>query len=85
MAGYSIYFKASVKKDLNSISRHDIIEILQRIEKLAIDPRPPVCKKLTGQNRYRLRQGNYRIIYSIQDSDLCVWIIKIGHRKDVYR
>jgi mRNA interferase RelE/StbE len=47
--------------------------------------RPPACDKLTGQERYRVRQGRYRIVYSIQDKQLTVWIVKVGHRKDVYR
>ncbi len=49
------------------------------------DPRPPDCDKLAGQDRYRIRQGNYRIVYSIQDQDLTVWIVKVGLRRDIYR
>jgi len=48
-------------------------------------PRPPGCEKLTGQERYRIRQGNYRIIYSIQDLELTIWVVKVGHRRDIYR
>ena len=85
MAEYSIYFRESVEKDFRSIPQKDAIKILQRIEALASEPRPPGCEKLTGQERYRLRQGHYRILYSIQDKELTVWVVKIGHRKDVYR
>jgi len=60
-------------------------KILKRIEGLAENPRPSGCEKLTGQERYRLRQGRYRIVYSIQDDDLTVWVVKVGHRKDIYR
>ena len=63
----------------------DLKRILSRIETLKRDPRPPGCEKLTGQERYRLRQGRYRIVYSVQDDALTVWVVKVGHRKDVYR
>ena len=85
MAEYKIYFKKSVLKDLQSILKKDIKKILKVIESLSNDPRPSGCRKLSGQERYRLRQGQYRIIYSIQDDEISVWIVKIGHRKDVYR
>jgi mRNA interferase RelE/StbE len=73
-----------VAKDFNVIPKNDLKKILGRIEALAEDPRPPGCEKLTGQQRYRLRQGRYRILYSIQDDELTVWIVKVGHRKDIY-
>ncbi len=82
---YSVYFRASVEKDFRNIPRKDAGRILQRIRSLAVDPRPPGCEKLTGQERYRLRQGRYRILYSIQDAQLAVWIVRVAHRKDVYR
>jgi mRNA interferase RelE/StbE len=85
MAAYKIFFKKSVQKDFNGIPKKDLKKILDRIEALAEDPRPPGCEKLTGQQRYRLRQGQYRILYSIQDDELTVWVVKIGHRKDIYR
>lgn len=85
MAGYKIFFKKSVEKDFRSIPKTDLKRILERIKSLADDPRPAGCEKLTGQERYRVRQGLYRIIYSIQDYELTVWVVKVGHRKDVYR
>ena len=85
MAAYKIFFKKSVEKDFNVIPKKDIKKILDRIEALSEDPRPPGCEKLTGQQRYRLRQGRYRILYSIQDDELTVWVVKVGHRKDIYR
>jgi mRNA interferase RelE/StbE len=85
MAGYKIQFKASVEKDFSIIPKSDLKKIFRRIETLAEEPRPRGCEKLTGQERYRLRQGRYRIVYSIQDDELTVWIVKVGHRKDIYR
>jgi len=85
MAVYKILFKKSVWKDFESIPKKDLKKILKRIELFGEDPRPPGCQKLSGQERYRLRQGRYRIVYSIQDIELSVWVVKVGHRKDIYR
>ena len=85
MAAYKVYFRKSVEKDFSSIPKKDLVRILRRIRELVDDPRPSGCEKLTGQERYRVRQGRYRIVYSIQDEALTVWIVKVGHRKDVYR
>ncbi len=85
MGEYKIFFKESVEKDLRSISKEDLKKILSRIEALAKEPRPQGHEKLSGQEKYRIRQGMYRIIYSIQDTELTVWVVKVGHRKDVYR
>ena len=85
MAEYEIYFKESVWKELRKVPKNNLKKILSRIEKLGDDPRPMYCEKLTGHELYRVRQGNYRIVYSIQDNELTVWIIKVGHRKNVYR
>jgi mRNA interferase RelE/StbE len=85
MAAYKIYFKKSVEKDFKVIPKKDLKKILERIEALAEDPRPPGCEKLSGQQRYRLRQGRYRILYSIQDDELTVWVVKVSHRRNFYR
>ena len=85
MAQYEIFFKESVWKDIKKIPRTELRKILAKIEKLADYPRLVGCEKLTEQELYRIRQGSYRIVYSIQDKELTVWVIKIGHRKDVYR
>jgi mRNA interferase RelE/StbE len=86
MVEYKVYFRESVEKDFRTIPKKDVIKILRRIESLSSDPRPPGVEKLTGQqDKYRLRQGNYRIVYSVQDKESSVWIVRIGHRKDVYR
>ncbi len=85
MAAYKIYFKESVEKDFATIPKRDVKKILKRIHVLAENPRPSGSEKLTGQERYRLRQGRYRIVYSIKDDELSVWVVKVGHRKDIYR
>ena len=85
MAAYKLFFKKSVQKDFDSIPKKDLKRILSRIESLSEDPQPHGCEKLTGQERYRLRQGRYRIVYSIQDDELTVWVVKVAHRKHIYR
>ena len=85
MAGYRVFFKESVRNDFNSIPKKDLKKILKRIELLSENPRPSGCEKLTGKDRYRLRQGRYRIVYAIRDDELSIWVVKVGHRKDIYR
>ena len=85
MALYKIEFKITFHKDLRVIPKIDRKKILRRIDSLALNPRPPGCEKLSGQNKYRIRQGDYRIIYTIIDNELTVWVITVGHRKDIYR
>ena len=85
MAEYRILFRESVWKDFRSIPKKELQRILDRIAALGDAPRPPGAEKLTGENRYRIRQGRYRVIYSIQDQELTVWVVKVGHRKGVYR
>jgi len=75
MAEYEIYFKESVEKDFRTIPKKDLRKIIRRIEALSEDPRPSGHEKLTGQERYRVRQGLYRIIYSIQDKELTIWVV----------
>ena len=85
MAKYSILFRRSVSKDLSRLSKLDVKRIIGCIRALSDDPRPPGCEKLSTRERYRIRQGDYRIVYSIQDNDCSIWIVKVGHRRDVYR
>lgn len=85
MTKYSLSFKASVAKDLRQIPKRDVQSILKRIEGLADDPRPSGSEKLSGQERFRVRQGTYRIVYEIKDQELVVMVVKIGHRRDIYR
>ena len=85
MASYKLLFKRSVAKDLRTFPRRDVARILQKVDALAVDPRGPGCEKLSGRERYRVRQGAYRILYEIHDLELVVTVIKIGHRREVYR
>ena len=86
MARYRVFIKPSAVKELRKIpTKKDRRRLVERIQALASDPRPPGCRKLSGRDRYRLRQGAYRILYSIEDDQLTIWVVKIGHRKDVYR
>jgi mRNA interferase RelE/StbE len=86
MAPYELRFKTSVAKDLRGIPKADVRRILARIEALRDDPRAPGCEKLAGGNDlYRARQGLYRIVYAIDDARIVVEVIRVGHRRDVYR
>lgn len=85
MASFEVVVRKSVAKDLRRIPDRDVRCILERIASLAEDPRPPGSEKLSAQERYRVRQGVYRILYEIQDDQLIVTVVKIGHRREVYR
>jgi mRNA interferase RelE/StbE len=85
MGNFEVIFKRSVAKDLRQIPKKDIAKILKRIEALRAEPRPPGVEKLSGQEKYRIRQGVYRILYEIRNNELIVVVVKIGHRRDVYR
>ena len=85
MANYSLRFKKSVAKDLRNIPNKDVKRILQCIELLCENPRADSCIKLSGQERYRIRQGVYRIIYEIQDSELTILVVKVAHRSEAYK
>ena len=84
MAKFRITFKKSVAKDLRSIPPADVKRILQRIEILAENPRGEGCVKLSAQERYRVRQGVYRVVYEIRDESLVVLVVKVAHRSVVY-
>lgn len=85
MASYELAFKKSVAKDLRSIPKKAVGRILKRIEALRDDPRAEGCVKLSAQERYRVRQGVYRIIYEIYENELVVMIVKVAHRSTVYK
>ena len=85
MATYELLYRPSVSKDLRGLPKADIRRILARAETLRINPRPVGSEKLTGEEGYRIRQGNYRILYNINDARVFVEVVKIGHRKEVYR
>ncbi len=85
MGKYRVIFRKSVALDLRRIPNSDLRKILAAIKSLSEEPRPSAIEKLSGQERYRVRQGNYRIIYEINDDEIIVVVVKVGHRKDVYR
>jgi len=85
VASYNVFIKPSAAKELERIPLKDRRRVARRIAALAGDPRPPGCEKLTGENAFRIRQGNYRIVYTVEDEVLTIVVIKVGNRKDVYR
>ena len=85
MEKYKIIVKKSVAKDLRPLPKKDIAVILKCIESLREEPRPFGCEKISGRERYRIRKGAYRIIYEIRDAVLIVIVMKIEHRKEIYR
>lgn len=84
MAKYSVLYTEAFYKSLELIPKKDTKRILRKTENLAENPRPLGSQKLAGQEKYRVRQGNYRIIYRIEDARLIVIIVKVGHRREVY-
>jgi mRNA interferase RelE/StbE len=85
MESCSVFVTRSARKELAEVPPRDRERILARIGALAKDPRPSGCEKLSLQDKYRIRRGNYRIVYTVQDAGVTVWIVKVGHRRDVYR
>ncbi len=85
MASYSLLIKPSAAKELEALPIKDRRRISARIEALASEPRPHGCEKLSDQDQYRVRQGDYRVVYSVDDETRTVLVVKIGHRRDVYR
>jgi len=77
--------RKSVTKDLRPLPNKDVERVLRRIEGLIDEPRPTGCEKLSAQERYRVRQGAYRIIYEVKDDELIVTVVRVGHRRHVYR
>lgn len=84
MAEYKITIKPSAFKELDGIPQKITQQIVKRIGQLGANPRPIGCQKLSGQERYRIRQGDYRVVYGISDSTKTVDIVKIAHRREVY-
>jgi mRNA interferase RelE/StbE len=86
VAKYRLLIKPSAVKDIEAIPlKRDRQRVVERIGRLADNPRPSGSEKISGQDKYRVRQGRYRILYVIEDQDLLVQIVKVGHRKEVYR
>jgi mRNA interferase RelE/StbE len=84
-ASYSVAIKRSAERELRRIPRQDLRRVVTRIQGLAREPRPPGCEKMSGEERYRVRQGDCRIVYAVDDEARIVEVVKIGHRREVYR
>ena len=85
MGKYKIEITASAEKSLKKIPKIDLIKVIKVIQKLSIDPKPPGSRKLAGEDDvFRVRQGNYRIIYEVEGKKLLILVLKIGHRKEIY-
>lgn len=82
---YSVRIKQSAERELRGAPKKDRQRIAKRIESLSAEPRPPDCEKLFGENAYRIRQGDYRILYTIDEERRIVEVYRIGHRREVYR
>ena len=85
MASYSLRIKKSAEKELRSVPKADLARLVHRLQAFASNPRPHGCEKLSGEDKYRVRQGDWRAVYWIDDAVKAVEIVKIGHRREVYR
>ncbi|MCP9823988.1 type II toxin-antitoxin system RelE/ParE family toxin [Synechococcus sp. EJ6-Ellesmere] len=87
MAAYNLSIKRSASKELQAVSdKETLTRLIEKIKSLATEPRPQGAEKLAGRsNLYRVRQGHYRVIYSVDDQERVVDVVKVGHRRDVYR
>jgi mRNA interferase RelE/StbE len=85
VVSYKLQIKPSAAKELETPPKEDRQRIVAKIQRLTIAPRPLYCEKLSGHQLYRIRQGNYRILYTINDEDSLVVVVKVGHRREVYR
>jgi len=86
VARFEVLIKRSAVKEIESIPlKKDRQRAVSTIRRLAENPRPPGSRKLSGRDRYRIRQGSYRIVYAVEDERLIVYVVKVGHRRDVYR
>jgi mRNA interferase RelE/StbE len=84
MGKYKLKVKKSAEKELGEIPKRDLLKIINKIQSLSDDPHPEGSIKLSNQEKYRLRVGNYRVLYKVEDNILTIFIVKIGHRKDIY-
>jgi len=85
MGKYRVEIKKSAAKEIKQLPKKDLKKVLAKIHGLSEDPRPIDCKKLSAQEKYRIRCGHYRILYLIEDDVLIVYVVKVGHRREVYR
>jgi len=85
VATYSVLIRRSAEKEIEQVPLRDRQRIVARIAALSSDPRPPGCVKLSGREKYRIRQGAYRIVFTIDDAVVTVIVVRVAHRRDVYR
>lgn len=85
MESYRLEVKRSAAREIGALSKADCQRIVAKLQMLASNPRPHGCEKLSGAEKYRIRQGDFRILYEIDDSTKLVTIVKVGNRRDVYR
>jgi mRNA interferase RelE/StbE len=86
VANYKIEISSTAEKSLKKLPKNDVLKVVQSIQQLAISPFPEGCRKLKGEEHtFRIRQGNYRIIYEVINKKLTILVLKIGHRKDIYK
>jgi len=85
VANYELQIKPSAVKEIEKLPRKDRPKTVQKIRALAGNPCPHGCEKLSAEEKYRVRQGDYRVVYSVDDNERSVLVVKVGHRKEVYR
>ena len=85
MGNYKILIKPSAAKEVEAVPKRDRLRIVRKIQALAQNPRPPGCEKLSAEEKYRVRQGWYRIAYSVDDQNQTVLVVKVGYRREVCR
>jgi mRNA interferase RelE/StbE len=85
MASYSIEIKRSAAKEIEKLPADMVRSLVEKIGMLSEEPRPQGCKKLSGEEKYRIRVGNYRILYEVMDMHLIVYMVKVSHRKEMYK
>jgi mRNA interferase RelE/StbE len=85
VASFKVFIKPSAVKEIEAIDgKKDRQRVVGRIQDLANDPRPPGCEKLSGEEKYRVRQGDYRMAYGVDDKKSMVTVVKVGHRREIY-
>jgi mRNA interferase RelE/StbE len=85
VASYRVLIKKSAAKELEAVPRRDREKLVAKIEKLAQDPRPPGSEKLAGDDKYRIRQGVYRVLYEVDDATIVIVVVRVAHRREAYR
>jgi mRNA interferase RelE/StbE len=85
VASYNIFIKPSAAKETEALHKKDRLRVINRIQALSENPRPAGSEKLSGHDKYRVRQGQYRIVYSVSDEEVVICVVRVAHRREVYR